>query len=666
MEKMEETPINLQFPQEQTGEVFARLREWQSQAGGPFLDAEILVRYAEADDDDGGGDEDEAPKLKTLRVHAVVLAASCDYLRGLWASGFSEAADKELRVQVDDAADAVSAEAMVKIVYGYEVSLTFTELLELHRFADLWQCRTVLAVTQKAIEPALDLSQALKILDQAGQPNSLLQLAADSATKFLLKDDLTVSGALGPKAYKINGSWKLAANELHEGRHIWSKSDHWLLYSAEHKQWRMMSDRAKQTGKESRGYAYASGELHVHPGSAGPWHVFNADRWQQQPLTVRRVKSKTQNVTFAAAVRLLLSATPCSNGGSCSGVFAFINLEGKRTNDIDHFCRSSEWLQVPAAVMSDLVQVVASKWDLDDCPAFLDHLSRWAQLHTPAEDLGCIFIRLAQLYKQGCEQMLPWLRNALCRCNASLPLLCELMEAAFGPPADGAEGVDLHLGHLLMVREPKRRRTGGSTWAGVVPQLETAAKEMIQEAALEMAAARFAELVDCDGWLKVSAPVVLKVAVHAVSKQGEVEPDALRPVVVWAEAASSSALFTALNLAHSLNAHSLDVSKAATNVATCVQRVWHAICFVAEKRLEGAERQNDVLQGGRHQKELEDAVVAAVARERARAQEQQSALEAVLRKQLSDQLTTTIRAFAAGNVDAEENPCSSEVAIAGS
>ena len=87
----------------------------------------------------------------TLLVRAVVLAASCGYLRGLWAGGFSEAVSNGVKasVSVDGGSASASAKKLVNLLYGDEVKVTLAEALQLHCFADAWQCESVVTLTAK-------------------------------------------------------------------------------------------------------------------------------------------------------------------------------------------------------------------------------------------------------------------------------------------------------------------------------------------------------------------------------------------------------------------------------------------------------------------------------------------------------------------------------------
>jgi len=130
-------------------------------------------------------------RLRPRRVHAVVLAASCEYIRGLWAGGFSEAAGPA-EVRIEDPADAEAAEALIKLVYGETAEVaSIDELLQLFRLADRWQCSSVREQALKQIASEIsseledeNLGLSHKILEQSPRlPDNLLRLAAKAVAE---------------------------------------------------------------------------------------------------------------------------------------------------------------------------------------------------------------------------------------------------------------------------------------------------------------------------------------------------------------------------------------------------------------------------------------------------------------------------------------------------
>ena len=82
--------------------------------------------------------------------------------------------------------------------------------------------------------------------------------------------------------------------------------------------------------------------------------------------------------------------------------------------------------------------------------------------------------------------MKTWLRKTICLSGATLPMACEMLEAAFGKTIE-ATNMETN------GREPKRRRISESSWVGVLPALEASAKELLGAAALELVSNRFVD-----------------------------------------------------------------------------------------------------------------------------------------------------------------------------
>jgi hypothetical protein len=68
-----EKPIRLQLSTAHVQAMQTQCHEWQRTGMTPFADATILLKNPDADG---------TPEWKQVRVHAVLFAASCEYLRG--------------------------------------------------------------------------------------------------------------------------------------------------------------------------------------------------------------------------------------------------------------------------------------------------------------------------------------------------------------------------------------------------------------------------------------------------------------------------------------------------------------------------------------------------------------------------------------------------------
>jgi hypothetical protein len=65
--------------------------------------------------------EQKAQSYRELELHSAALAASCTYLRGLWAGGFREALEPNLTL---DGPDATRFPLLVNAIYGERVEFT--------------------------------------------------------------------------------------------------------------------------------------------------------------------------------------------------------------------------------------------------------------------------------------------------------------------------------------------------------------------------------------------------------------------------------------------------------------------------------------------------------------------------------------------------------------
>ena len=81
------------------------------------------------------------------------MAASCEYMRGLWAGHFGEA-DGPCELHLDEAEDGRAARTLVKVIYGNTAEVHgVDELLQLCHLADRWQCGAVRSVALQELEP---------------------------------------------------------------------------------------------------------------------------------------------------------------------------------------------------------------------------------------------------------------------------------------------------------------------------------------------------------------------------------------------------------------------------------------------------------------------------------------------------------------------------------
>lgn len=164
-------PITLRLAADVFDAVQNKFYGWFSDPLTPFADVSIVVQNE-------GGSE-------AIRAHSLILAASCEYFRGLWAGGFVEATHasgpREVRISSFDGV----IRPFLKAIYGAQVVLdTFDELLQVFRLADQWQCERIRELALQLIRDEFnneDSSRAIDVLDQCPRlPDDVLRAAAEA------------------------------------------------------------------------------------------------------------------------------------------------------------------------------------------------------------------------------------------------------------------------------------------------------------------------------------------------------------------------------------------------------------------------------------------------------------------------------------------------------
>jgi len=169
--KYSQCPIRIRLSAEQAGAVRKQLWVWQSLTSPLLVDATVAAAEESLD---------EGPK-EHIRAHGVLLAASCEYLRGLWAGHFSETAKttSEYELCVDDKADLGMAKHLVKVLYGEPIELaSMKEVQQLCRLADRWQCEAVRAPALRAMEEHMDMDAFLQAIQEPTPPPEVMLRAA--------------------------------------------------------------------------------------------------------------------------------------------------------------------------------------------------------------------------------------------------------------------------------------------------------------------------------------------------------------------------------------------------------------------------------------------------------------------------------------------------------
>jgi len=166
-------PIRLRSSVEQATSVRKLLRE--SFHSSLLTDAQIRVRRTSIED---GDDKDS---WDTIRVHAVVLAASCEYLRGLWLAAFQENSTAEMSADVNDPRDLGAVKALVEVVYGGVAEVAATEdLVRMFVLADRLQCAVARDAALYQLDSSLAADDALELLGRSTPlPDGLYQAAVN-------------------------------------------------------------------------------------------------------------------------------------------------------------------------------------------------------------------------------------------------------------------------------------------------------------------------------------------------------------------------------------------------------------------------------------------------------------------------------------------------------
>mmetsp|Transcript_52296 Transcript_52296/g.151985 ORF Transcript_52296/g.151985 Transcript_52296/m.151985 type:complete len:691 (-) Transcript_52296:126-2198(-) len=125
------------------------------------------------------GDDAELPC--ELPVHRVVLAASCQYLRGLWLGGFRETAEADCAAVRLQGTSKHMLQLLIDVAYGGEVSRgSMTELLYLFLQMDRWGFNLAAKSALGCISGRLNRAEAEQLLKQPSPlpPALLSQIAA--------------------------------------------------------------------------------------------------------------------------------------------------------------------------------------------------------------------------------------------------------------------------------------------------------------------------------------------------------------------------------------------------------------------------------------------------------------------------------------------------------
>jgi len=102
-----------------------------------------------------------------------------------------------------------------------------------------------------------------------------------------------VSGATGPNADKVNGTYTATEERLND-KTVYSKlgDDSKCLYFATNKKWWVANTAVAKAGKVV-GFAYTDEGL-SHPTLAKQWTVWDGKTWQPQPLKASVMVSSFQ------------------------------------------------------------------------------------------------------------------------------------------------------------------------------------------------------------------------------------------------------------------------------------------------------------------------------------------------------------------------------------
>eukprot|EP00931_Biecheleriopsis_adriatica_P073598 TRINITY_DN47854_c0_g1_i1.p1 TRINITY_DN47854_c0_g1~~TRINITY_DN47854_c0_g1_i1.p1 ORF type:complete len:720 (+),score=151.37 TRINITY_DN47854_c0_g1_i1:66-2162(+) len=535
--------ICVQLTAEQGAALREQLHKWLSCKPPRFADATFRFRKLTEDKEN----------FKSLHVHAVIMAASCEYLRGLWTGSFSEA-QGAAELQIEDESDASVVEALIHTLYGKAATLhSFEELVRLHCLADKWRCDIILSKTLEEIRENATFTDAKYILSQKGSlPTALSKLSVEKVIS------------------ELSGSW-----------------------------------------------------------TTSTWHGYGRGR----KLITTRDPAKKMSLT---AVARLLCAT--SDQPDLMEETTRPEMLERILADTDKFIDSAEWLGIPANIMAELLQVTEGRTELSQA------IAKWAQ--HGCDDSGSAMIRIIQLCPADAdEDMQSALRDAIYKLGPEPEVIMRMLSVTEDATSD-CEGP-----------AQKRRKTDERSWSSVLPALESGAKELLAETALDLAAKSYMKMSQCASWLELPASVLVRVARKAIKEEVELSSDEevgddnkdlqpaidveagladvkgdkkakredarSKPVVDWARAAAGPVLLEAMKLAR-------DDWKGCEYVHQVLQEV-------VERRLVAAERQNIILEGGRHKEELQAAVERATADTEAAVRAELQEAFVKLQRQLEDE-----------------------------
>lgn len=167
-------PIALRLAEDTFNALQNKFYGWFSDGLTPFADASVVVQKE-------GGSE-------TIRAHSLILAASCEYFRGLWAGGFIEATHASIAREVRISSFDGVIKPFLEAIYGAQVELdTFDEVLQMFRLADQWQCECVRKSALQLIKDEVEetSSRAVDVLGQCPRlPDEVLRAAAEALNGF--------------------------------------------------------------------------------------------------------------------------------------------------------------------------------------------------------------------------------------------------------------------------------------------------------------------------------------------------------------------------------------------------------------------------------------------------------------------------------------------------
>lgn len=230
-------------------------------------------------------------------------------------------------------------------------------------------------------------------------------------------------------------------------------------------------------------------------------------------------------LSFIVGVRLLQAR--CDHDLCKDGRAPLLDIEVELPmDDKDPFLRSPEWFQIQPGVMSQLVFAVLAKHTDDPDVDFAGHLARWAQSGSAGADKA--LVRLTQLHTQDATaRMEAMLKKAMHVSFVSSQIACATLNAVC---SDRANKPVIDNDYIEEGPANKRRKTAQSEgseseWTSVLPGLETEAKELLTEAALQWSVDNFEQFSKSEPWLQLNSAALVRTATAAFKKQNE-EPSA--------------------------------------------------------------------------------------------------------------------------------------------